>query len=499
MLALPFIEDDNHAILRSVAWSINLKHEGYDNPSWQALYRAFHSPLRAIMQDQDEHSDLAKSFLRTLSLEQTLPFGEIETDFVDDAGDFIKIMNFHDMLTEEEMDREINEIAPTVQIDFVPQSIANAYKDEDMRKQALKASAERMIPMVYSSELYLEDRGYQPPGFDADFAPNDELRAMTIEISATADDLRARIDLEIEVDLGAHGKEETKYRVPFIRAKVQESLEAENYLADLQSLVDKKSHLPNIAMMFINMQHAYCFDLKQAKQVKVPQHVDLAFFIEEYWDELESYDGISTDYTLSETQLAKIADRMLDDLLSVIPDYIPNKGPESSLIRSRSYCEGYILAVQAGASPKDAHNAGYDNWRNWYCEEANVSYHITFTKNAWPKPQDELYDTDEDYRADVEVWAKDMGQALRKAMAAFWTECRKRGLSTPERPAKKIRSIAPRGTGLILQSGRVITWRTAVMIAEAEGFDLTNDRQEKLLAILTKNHWSPKLVEILSS
>jgi hypothetical protein len=168
------------------------------------------------------------------------------------------------------------------------------------------------------------------------------------------------------------------------------------------------------------------------------------------------------------------------------------------MVRSRAFCEGYILAVQAGSTPINARNAGHDSWRTWYCAEANEAYHKVFAKHAWAKPTEDMYQTTTAYHDDIKEWVKDNGQAMRKAMACFWLECRKRGLSTPNRPPKDIKSIAPRGTGLILKDGRFVTWRTAVMIANAEGFNLTSERKDKLLELMRKNRWSPQLINALS-
>jgi len=219
-------------------------------------------------------------------------------------------------------------------------------------------------------------------------------------------------------------------------------------------------------------------------------------FINDHWEELETFDGISVDPVLSEHQLAKISDKMLSQLLSVIPDIEPNSG---SLIRSRAFCEGYILAVIAGSKPDEAYNAGMSGWRQWYCPEANEAFNTTFHGIAWPKPAEHLYNTYEDYHADLKAWNQDNRQASKTAMSAFWTECRKRGLATPNRPPKSIKAIAKRGTGLILANGRFVTWRTAVMITNAEGFDLTPERKERLIQLLRQNKWAPQLIKALSS
>jgi hypothetical protein len=492
-------EEDFQPLIDTVQWSINLKRNGFSNPSWQSLYRAYRSELHDLSKTDLEIAETALSFLRILSLEQTLPFNEADSpDFVDSyTGEFTPHVDILDL--DAEWYDDFDEPAPAKPIDRVRISITDAYPDKKMRLAAQRASAERLYPMEYDHELHLEDRGFEPEGFKPDIGPDTELSAAANLVQGAADDLRARIDLEIETEKGAFG-DEFKYRIPFVRAKIQHSDEADAYLAELQSLIDQEHNLANVAMLFMRFQHAFGFDPKHAEQLQVRTgegFVHLRNFINENWDQLETYDGVSMTPELTEHQLAKIADKMLHQTVEPFGEYRPNQA--GAMIRSTAFCEGYILAVQAGSIPKDAYNAGFNAWRQWYSADANEAYHKVFSSIAWPRPSEELYDTHEAYEDDIKEWLKDNVTAMKKAMATFWTECRKRGLDTPNRPPKQVKSIAPRGTGLILENGRFITWRTAVMIVNAEGFDLTPERKDKLVELLTKNRWSPQFVQALSS
>ena len=501
-------EDSTDILINTVMWSLNLKARHFQNPSWQSLYRGYATSLRELGKTAHEHAGQARRFLRTLSLEQTLPFNEVETpDFVDSyTGEFITSLDVLD-IDDSEWDDSF-ERPPAKPIDRVRHSIVDAYDDPAVRLIALRASAERIYPMTLDHELHLEDRGYEPEHFTPSEGPDAELRAAATEVHEFADDLRARIDLEIEVDQKAFG-DDFKYRIPFVRAKIQHSDEADAYITELQKLIDKEHNPANIAMLFIRFQHAFGFDAQHAERIAVPlpltdtvngdEEYNLRDYINEHWDELQTYDGVSVEPELTEAQLAKIADKMLSQIVSNYGDFAPNKDNVGSMVRSTAFCEGYILAVEAGSTPKDAYGAGFNAWRTWYCADANEAYHKVFTANAWPRPSEELYDTTKKYEDDVKQWLQDQRSAMKKAMAAFWGECRKRGLGTPNRPPKQVKSIAPRGTGLILHNGRFVTWRTAVMIQNAEGFDLTPERKVKLLELLTKNRWSPQFVQALSS
>ena len=502
-------EDSADILIKTITWSLNLKAQDFQNPSWQSLYRCYALSLRDLSKTDHEHAEMAGKFLRTVSLEQTLPFNEVETpDFIDSyTGEFTRRLDILD-LDDDEWDEDFD-LPPAKPIDNVRHSIADAYDDPATRLIALRASAERIYPMTLDHELHLDDRGYEPEGFKVQGAPDVEIRASAIEVAGEADDLRARIDLEIEVDQKAFG-DKFKYRIPFVRAKIQHSDEADAYIAGLQKLIDKEHNPANVAMLFIRFQHAFGFDTEHAERIVLPltdvidnnTEYTLRDYINDFWDELDMYDGVSLEPELTESQLAKVADNMLSIIISNHGDHVAGKKGtvgEGGMVRSTAFCEGYILAVQAGSTPTDARLAGFNHWRTWYCAEANEAYHKVFTANAWPRPTEELYDTTEKFEDDIREWIKDQRSAINKALATFWTECRKRGLGTPNRPPKKVKFIAQRGTGLILDNGRFVTWRTAVMIQNAEGFDLTPERKVKLLELLTKNRWSPQFVQALSS
>jgi len=71
MLHLPDIfdyEDYNDPLINTVAWSINLKAQGYTNPSWQSLYRAFSGELKLIAQGNDDNAEFAKYCMKKLLL-----------------------------------------------------------------------------------------------------------------------------------------------------------------------------------------------------------------------------------------------------------------------------------------------------------------------------------------------------------------------------------------------------------------------------------------------
>jgi hypothetical protein len=490
-------ETHENFLLETVAWSINLKHKGYLNPSWQSLYRSYAKELQSV---SEEHADTAQRLLRTLSLEQTLPFGELDSpEFVDAyTGEFTKPFDPLDL--DAEWEDDYDGPAPVAPIDNTREQIIRAYDDKEMRKLALRASAEGVWPMEHDEEFYLEDRGYEPEYLKQDAGPDAELHAAANLIGDTADELHKIIDSRIEVEKGAFG-DEWMYRVPFIRSHVQGSLEAIAYLQDLQDLLDTDHNPANVAMLFMRFQHAFAFDPDHAEKVMTKEEdltgkpLNLREYINDHWDELETWDGVSTEPELSETALAKVADKMLTELLEPIEHFEPKAGP---MIRSRAFCDGYIRSIQAGARPIEAYQVGFDTWRSWYCPEANVAFHKIYGKHAWPKPTEDLYDSTEEFHADIGEWAKDNKTAMKKALAIFWTECRKRGLKTPSRPPKKIKSVAARGTGLILGNGRYITWRTAIMIAEAEGFELEQERKERLIELMTKNRWSPKFVQAIA-
>jgi hypothetical protein len=439
------------------------------------LYRKWSKRLREL------DNDPARAILRDIQLECTMPFNELESPHWLDGytGEIISDDNcYHcnqpiplDMKTCPNCEAVVISGAPIQLPDwqhFLVTRFPDAYPDEDVREQAMKASSQWV---GVEEEMYiLEDRGYEPPTFTESMFTTDELNFMRLEIELLAAALRKRISIEAE--------RATKQKI--IQNKVRSSDEALNYLTMCQNMIDRGEVPQDVFMLVRPFTHGYGFlevdwsllylptdpfpqwALPQLGN-KQPTLYDWAIEYEDMINMSEEATPLEHSYT-SEEEIRDIAEKFLQELIDVVPvegdrsPLAPNLNP---IMRSRYYVEGFIRA-QINSAPNPALEA-WSYWRKQTSPAGSLAYEKV------------LKTTDN----------------RKRAMSAFWQAAIIAGDVTPT--PKKIAALKP--TGLELSNGRTVSWSTAIKIATSEGFQ----DEERLVAVLKEHKLGLQLVKVLEA
>ncbi len=237
-----------------------------------------------------------------------------------------------------------------------------------------------------------------------------------------------------------------------MRDGVLNSQEVIDFLVKLQEAADQGHHPADIATIFMEFQHAYCFDdLSTASLVTLVHEMrrpTLEKWLDENGNDLESRDGLYIRQT-SNREIEDTADTFLDEILVSIPD------GEKCPIRSKPFVEGWIRSVIAGSSKPQ--ETAWSYWRHSICPEASEAYNNAISK----------------------------GLSKKSAMAIFYRESEKQGIRV--KPPEKINSI--RKDGLVLQSGRIVNWRIASLKLKGDELDLPKHDRARLKHILATKGW----------
>ena len=436
------------------------------------IYRKWSKRLREL------DGEPAKSILRDIQLECTMPFNELESPHWLDGytGEIISDDNcYHcnqpiplDMKKCPNCEAVVISGAPVQLPDwqhFLVTRFPDAYPDEDVREQAMKASSQWV---GVEEEMYiLEDRGYEPPTFSESMFTTEELDFMRLEVELLAAALRKRISNEAERSRNQE----------LIQSTVRKSDEAANYLIMMQNMIDRGEAPQDVFMLIRPFTHAYGFletdwsllwlPIDPFPQWFLPNHgnrptlYDWAVEYEDMINVSEEATPLEHSYT-SEEEIRDISEKFLQELIDVIPvegDRSPFAPDLNPIMRSRYYVEGFVRA-QINSAPNPALEA-WSYWRKQTSPAGSLAYEQVFKKS----------------------------DSRTKAMSAFWQAAIKAGDVTPS--PKRIVALKP--SGLKLSNGRTVSWSTAIKIASSEGFQ----DEERLVAVLKEHKLAPRLVSVL--
>lgn len=493
---LPQLADGTPAAIAAVNHALQGKVNGSENRHWAEIYRTYADDLRALLTDE-EWRPTAQRLLNSLYINQSLPTNQLETpDHIDAyTGEII----------EDPDEVEPDGVAPVIPYDQLPFDIYNAYDDPVMAEQAVAASYTKVDPMDDEHWPH-EDR----PDLPLYLQPEVEIDELGVIFSTIMTQI-------VMFENPALSKQRSR-----LHGKILSTLQWFHNTVEIP--------IDDLALAFLKLEELEIVSAADAslittKHGSLRSYINIMYevlnddFLQEVVDKMfqSTYDRIVnneitiTPSELTEAEITQIADAMLDDLLSAIPENAP-------IQRSQAFARGFIDAASTGASFPETLDNAWNEWRAWFSPEANKTYHKVLDHHQ-PLPPD-LDHVEDMVRAECrelgfnaeqteetvgekihkvsKTYRRKLGYARKRAMAAFWSKAREQGLKTPGRKPKQVQAIAARGTGLILQSGRHITWRTACMILDEEGFDLTDDRKEKLLAILDQKNIGQRFARKLS-
>nr|MBN1228864.1 hypothetical protein [Anaerolineae bacterium] len=472
-ISLPYHSEDRTGIMLEPAALIHARQDiadkkaGLIEATWADLARKHLPLLRQTRVVQPLHTMALQQAVRTLTYQQTGPLSEVEErrwldsytgELIDDEQEI------EDELDDPDIRRKNRQSLPVS--DWTRYLYERRpYPTDELNAQFIAANRD-YIGSEDDDFLPDDDRGYLPESLLPEYTS--QIADLGIEMRADVQALRRRIDQEIEHARSRVGKMGFPYEIPRIRRRVQNSAEAEQFLASLQSMVWKYEP-EDIAEMFSRFQHGFCFDVENGAQILCSNGLTVDEILEDLDLDRDGRPGVHLGEPRQQ-EIADTADAMLREYLDTMDV------DDTSVVRSRYWVEGYIQAVLAGAplySTDDGKKSATDlAWEFWRSRTSKAGY--------------EAY-----------LQAKMHGADRKTAGRAFYVAARAAG-EIASSQSKEITGVLPHG--LRIKHGdadRVVTYRVAGLIAQNEGFRLSQDKRGKLVELLQSRGWGSELLTVL--
>jgi hypothetical protein len=261
---------------------------------------------------------------------------------------------------------------------------------------------------------------------------------------------------------------------------------AEMVIARLTELAEDQA-TPDIAYIFLSFQNEYLLHEEEADLIKIQGSLPtLGAWVEIFGDEVldslnETFDP-ETEYAMVERnndsehfQATFFAKATIDSIVAGVQmdvDAIKAKDPKARInaYQSPEFVRAFLNNMGTSSSTvfKDTdgkfrsipNKAGWESWLQKFSPVAFESY----------------------------LSARKAGKSFDEAKGAFWAATK---------TSKKLDTITSvKQSGLILGSGREVSWNIAVMKVKANEIDF-QDKQVKLKDLLTSKGWAPNLVALL--
>lgn len=444
------------------------------------IYRRWMKPLRFIHQ----YNYGVGSIIRDLELEQTMPYGELDSPhWVDgytgevDPDAMLEKINFPASESDEES------IFYSEAFDEEDEFTIEQYEEREFEKPVwMQAQEDMQVSPSYFDlvhEMRLERKALREC-INRSLTERRECAVKRIAMEAHRKQIapplvllnaaREIVENRVLSTLGqeVYAKcnrlvwEERKQIFSDAREVVRKSPEAVGYLHGLQQMADRSESTVDIAVLFLSMQHGLCFEESDSRQVRLTGKGTLYEFIEDNEDEL--LENMNNPAGISEVSPSH---EYIDEFCEETIQLYANTG-DADLAKSRFnhpyFIEGYIRAatVLRNVTKEKLITAGHENFRQRISPAGNRAYH----------------------KARLE------GRDMKEAMRAFW-----RVVHQPERVRPRITAV--RDTGLVLDSGRAISFGVAVLKVQHNELELTQDDRVRLKDLLRLRNWGDALQAVL--
>ena len=252
------------------------------------------------------------------------------------------------------------------------------------------------------------------------------------------------------------------------RDAFEASEEAALFLETLQSFITSEESPVDVALLFLSLQNDFGFTPEIASMIKlrtsISSSTDLYQYIEANEEDILanlSGDAVSNQET-SDEEIQEFCDETLEMLVS---QGLPGA---KDVTKTPAYIRGYMNAAFNSATGDTATciAAGWDAWRQEKSPAANLAYHKAALAGISPKE-------------------------LMKSV--FWPIVNK-----AERKLKEGRIVGTTSTGLTLSNGRKIDWHIAALKFKADELLLSADDIIRLRDRLVKGGYGKELVAVLA-
>jgi hypothetical protein len=445
------------------------------------MYRRWMKPLRFIHQ---YHYGVG-TIIRDLELEQTMPYGELDSPhWVDgytgevDPDAMLEKVNFPTSESDEESvfyseafdeedeftiehyeEREYEkpvwmQVQEDMQVTSSYFDLANEFKIERqlLRERINQALTERREVAVKHIAMEAHRKQLGPPlvllGAAREIIENRVLSTLAQQVYAKCNKVVW---------------EERKAIFSEAREAVRRSPEAKAYLHCLQQMAERDESPVDLAVLFLSMQHGLCFEEYDSRDVRLLKGGTLYEFIEDNEEEL--LENMNNPAGVSEIAPSReYIDQYCEETLQLYAET-----GEADLAKSRFnhpfFIEGYIRAatVLRNVTKEKLVSAGHENFRQRISPEGNRAFH----------------------QARLE------GKDMKAAMRTFW--------QVANRPVPKPlpRITAVRDTGLVLDTGRAISFGIAVLKVQHNEIELSQEDKVRLKDVLIQRNWGRVLQEAL--
>ncbi len=451
------------------------------------IYRRWMKPLRFIQQ----YNFGVGSIIRDIQLEQTMPYGELDSpEWIDpytgevDPDAMLERVNFQ---TSEGLEEE--ESLPFMEaFNEDDEFTLEQYEERENEKPVWMQIQDDMkvSPVYYDLVNELRnDRDLLREFINKALSGRREVavkriadEAITKKLGSLTDINKVSRDLVENRQLTALGQKvfqactrtiwnERKTIFSDAREAVRESEEAKAFLAELQHLADRNESPVDIAVLFLSMQHGLCFTESDSKQIRLGNRT-LFDFIEENEDEL--LENMTNPSGVSEISPSyEYIDNFCEETIRLYAetgdvDMAKAKSSVSARMNHPFFIEGYIRAatVLRNVTREKLVSAGHENFRQKISPEGNAAYHDACRE----------------------------GKTHKDAMREFW-----KVVNSPRKVLPRITTI--RSTGLVLDTGREISFGIAVLKVQHNELDLPERERVRLKDILKQKAWGVELQNAL--
>lgn len=462
-----------------------VNYEENDRPA--DIYRRWMKPLRFIHQ----YGYGAGSIIRDIQLEQTMPYGELDNpDWIDpytgevDPDAMLERINFQASEGEEGEESL---------------SFMEAFNEDDGLTLEVYEESENEQPVwaqiqddLKVSSVYYDLVNELRPDHDLlqkriNTALTDRREVAVKRIAAEAqqkrigsrnDVLKACRNIVENRQLNHLGQKifhscsktiwnERKTIFSDAREVVRNSNEVNAYLNELQFMANRNENPVDIAVLFLSMQHGLCFTESDSKQIRLGNRT-LYDFIEDNEDEL--LENMTNPSGVSEISPSyEYIDNFCEETIRLYAetgdaDMVKARSSVSARMNHPFFIEGYIRAatVLRNVTWEKLVSAGHENFRQKVSAEGNVAFHKAHRE----------------------------GKTHKDAMREFW-----KVVNSPKKVLPRISTI--RKTGLVLDTGREISFGIAVIKVQHNEIDLPDSEKARLRDILYQKQWGLELQNAL--
>lgn len=423
------------------------------------IYRRFAQPLRWLRERGHVHAAFA---LQTIMRQQTRPFVELDNpDWIDP---YTKKLD-PDAPKPGELKVRITE--PVLDTEIAKAMVEDLGWDEDTVRTFLTAQEgfnsedglEDIMAAVNEDALgRLDDRIPQWMQIQEDCHPTKEIGIVRAEAQPWTKACRKLIDelvkeANAQVDM-ADPYWKSKF-FKFVREGFRTSAEAKDFLDFLSSKSEEGAAPADLGVLFLSLQHGYGFEENDAYEVKlrdVPNFNTLGDWLAFWGDELMEamHDAPMRWREMPVSEIDAFVEETTAGILEA------NDHPTSDIFRTRAFMEGYlqcmmnsnIITKQEGDQRRNyAVEAGWESYRQWKNKEGAAAYHK----------------------------AKAEGKTQKEAMAEFWKHVR-----AHDKRVATGTVVQPRSNGLLLNTGRVIDWKIAMLKLQNNELYFPGDTRERI-------------------